>query len=695
MVRCGRVNRLGRRRRYGAKPLLQAIVLAGLNAGSLPGAPADEPATLQTNLCELSLQQLLDVSIVSASQRPQRIMETPAAAFIVTADDIRRSGAATVADALRMVPGITVGHLHNASWFVSSRGFFTTTDKLLVLVDGRSVYSPLHSGLPWDITDVPIEDVERIEVIRGPGGAVWGANAVNGVVNIITKNARDTQGTLISGGGGTEERIFGTSRYGGQAGSNTYYRIWAKGFERDGMADTRTQSAPSPPAPEWDGGRTGGRVDWSEAQDSAMLSGELFLYRYYLNPPHYSLTPPYYRTESDLMEATGGYVIGRYRHELSATSDWEVQAYFDHIDRQIPFLNSFIDTVDVGAKHHFRAGQRQDLVWGGGYRSVDYHHHDSFEFSLDPDGGNPDQMNLFAQDEIGIVPDRLALILGTKFEYGDLGGSEWQPTARLLFTPTTAQTLWFAVSRAVRSPSIVEQDGTVNGVVKPPDSTPGSLPTFLAAQGSDDFGSEKALAYEAGYRVQPLRNLFVDLATFYTEYRDVRTLDLTAPVTVESPVPHIEQPRVANNGLEGSIQGAELSVDWAPFSRWRLVSAYTYMTDKLERSEDSVGKAYGDTVSPDPRYAIDSGAPRNQISLRSSFDVTRRVDWDVWFRFVDDIEEVLVDEYETIDTRIAWRPRRGMELALVGQNLLEAKHAEVTPSYSVERGVYGKLTLEF
>lgn len=676
----------GAGRRSNLRILLLCAALGACRAA--PGAEAAAPAeaeTLQTNLVHLGLQQLLDVSIVSVARKPQRIMETPAAVFIITADDIRRSGATTIPDALRMVPGFNVGHFNTSTWGVSARGFFTQGNKLLVLLDGRTVYNPMYATVQWDLPDVLLEDIERIEIIRGPGASVWGANAMNGVVNIITKHARDTQGTLLSGGGGTEERAFGSARVGGRAGSNAFYRIWVKGFDRDAVADTGEGVIPEPPSEDWRGGRTGMRMDWESGRDSAMLSGELYLSTYDAGVFRYSLTPPYAESEMDRIDGTGGFLLGRARRRLSATDDIELQAYYDRIDRQGPFLNYYMDTLDFDARHRFAWGRRQDIVYGAGCRQMDYHYHDGFEYTLEPNDRSPYILSAFAQDQIGLVPDRLALVLGSKVEEYDVSGTEWQPTARLLFTPTTAQTYWAAVSHAARAPSFAEQDGRLYANVTPP-ATGSDVPTLSYLLGNRDFESEEVLAYEAGYRVGASRRLFIDLAGFFNEYDDLRTIEGGVPFSSDTPVPHTERPSSIDNRLHGTSWGGEASLDWRPRDDWRLAATYSYMDARTSL----------ESGSRDVRSRMTTwGTPRNQVSLRSAYDLTRNLEWDVWFRFVDDIPVTGVDEYLTADARLAWRPRKGLELAVVGQNLLQDQHSEYEAAYAVERSVYGKVTLLF
>ncbi len=406
-----------------------------------------------TDLTELSLEELMSVEVTSVSKKKQKFSESAAAIFVITQEDIRRSGVTSIPEALRMVPGIQVARGSNNQWNISSRGFNERfTNKLLVLIDGRTLYNPLFAGVTWETQDTMLEDIERIEVIRGPGGALWGVNAVNGVINIITKHAQDTQGLLVSGVAGTEEGIV-SIRQGGSHGSDFQYRLFAKYFNRDtsfnamgAHDDTRMF-------------RSGFRTDWQPAtQDHVMVQGELYTGDSGQQST-VATTPTFpfgFTTGNEDLEMSGGHVLTRWEHTWDSGSDMALQFFYDRYERTENTIKATIDTFDLDFQHRFGFFGNQELLWGLEYRYWVDDLKNTAGISVFPDSETFDLLSGFLQDEITLIPDTLIITIGTKLSHNDFTGFEYQPSGRFLWKPIDGHSIWGAVSRAVRVPSGLE-----------------------------------------------------------------------------------------------------------------------------------------------------------------------------------------------------------------------------------------------
>jgi iron complex outermembrane recepter protein len=651
---------------------------------------AAAPPSDEADLLQLSLEDLGKIKVTTVSRKSENIFNAAAAIHVITQEDIRRSGVNSLPEALRMAPGLEVARPNSRQWAISSRGFNDTfANKLLVLMDGRTLYTPLFSGVFWEEVDTVLEDVDRIEVIRGPGATLWGANAVNGVINILTKSARDTQGLLISGGGGLEERAFGTVRYGGQLGTNAFYRVYAKYFDRD---ESTLLDGGGGVGDSWWKTQQGFRLDWELNEINKLTLQSDYYYgdfggRYFLS----SFTPPGLFAKEIRTETKGFNTLGRWTHHFSSDSELALQAYYDRTDRSFGIGKELRDTVDIDLQHRFHLGGQHEIVWGGGYRySVD-------ELSQGPDLtlANPSRGvqlgSAFVQDEIALFSDRLHVTLGTKIEHNDFTGLEVQPSGRIAWRPNNRHTLWGAISRAVRTPSRTERD--IRIFVDPGNLLPPSLfPILVALEGNRDFDSEELLAYEMGYRVEVVPRLILDVAAFYNDYDRIRALK-TSPLEFQStPSPHLLIPVAFNNDLYGASYGTEASVTWQPFDRWRLRAGYTYLQMDL--------KTRGATPSV-TELVEKSGVPEHQFLLWSDADLGRHVEWGIGVRHVDELKAQLVAGYTALETRLAWKPTPNIELALIGRDLLDPEHREFAPSIltfrrvEVDRAVYGKLTLRF
>lgn len=644
------------------------------------------------DLLDLSLEQLMGLEITSVGKKSQRQSQSAAAVFVVRQDDLKRSGATSLPDALRMVPGLEVARIDSNKWAVSARGFNGRfANKLLVLIDGRLVYTPSFSGVYWDMQDVMLEDVERIEVIRGPGATLWGANAVNGVINIITKSASDTQGGLVSLGGGTVEQGFGAARYGVKLGESTYARVFAKGFNRASFETTSGLDS----GDQWHRGQGGFRVDHQlDGGGLATLEGDAYAGDIHQRIQQPSLNPLGMVYTQDNGRISGFNLLGRWRQPLSADSELSVQAYYSHTYRSEGYVTQSRDLYDLEFQHRFALSGGHDVVWGLGYRLNSDHFSQLPVVSFGTPSQDRQWFNAFAQDELALVEERLKLTLGCKFEYNEYTGFEGQPNLRLAWTPSDQHTLWGAISRAVRIPSRGEDDGRVVTFVNPGTPQTYGFPVIAQTVGNKRFQSEELLAYELGYRFIPSSAFSADLALFYNVYDHIRS-------TKEVIIPDLAQGviysnRYFANGYHGESYGAELAMDWKPFAIWRLQLGYTFLKMNLR------GDAFG---AP----ALAQSSPENQVSLRSELSLPHDAAFDLWFRYVDSILSGYpyltlaqpVNAYATLDARLAWKPLRGLELSLVGQNLLEAGHVEfIQESFGplptlIPRSVYFKLEWQF
>jgi iron complex outermembrane recepter protein len=647
------------------------IAIASAALLTAPAGRAAEPENV--DLLNLSIEDLMKVEVTTVSKRAQPLSQAPAAVTVITAEDIRRSGMTNVPDLLRMVPGLHVANIDSNTWAITARGFNSQfANKLLVMIDGRSVYTPLFSGVYWDVQDLLLEDIERIEVVRGPGGTLWGANAVNGVINIITKDAAQTQGLLATGLGGNVERAQAGVRYGGAISDSAHYRAYVKYMNRDDF-DGR---AGVPAHDEWDVTRGGFRADWRPT-----------------DADHLSLQGDYYGGESDetsllLSQSTsdlyGGNAIARWTHTLSEDSDVQLRVWYDRTERDGDLLHEDRDTYDAELQHRLRPFARHDLVWGAGYRLTADRIDNSSVVSFSPDSRRVQFANAFVQDEISVIEDLLSLTLGTKLEYNDYTHFEILPNARALLTPWERHSFWLAVSRAVRAPSRAENDVSLLVPSSPPP------PNFLLLNGDSGFDSEKVLAFELGYRAQPFSKLSFDVAAYYNVYNDVRSLEPGAAL-INFPGPGlITVPLNAQNELDARGYGVEISSAWNVVDFWRLDAGYTLMLLDVEQQNSLDPTAQGQ----------EEDTPAHQFHVRSRVDLPLHFEFDTAVYWVDNVSNQNVSDYARLDARLGWHPLPSLELAVAGQNLAQHDHDEFGPSFtalptSVPRSFYGKVTWRY
>jgi iron complex outermembrane receptor protein len=645
---------------------------------SVGNARAQTAATTNVDVSELPLEQLLkmDVTILKGHEP---LSQTPAAISIVTSDDIRRSGAMNIPEALRQVPGMEVAQVDASEWAVSARGFNDVfANKLLVLQDGRTVYSPIFSGVFWDVQGTMMEDIDRIEVIRGPGSTVWGANAVNGVINVITKSAKDTQGVLVSAGSGNIDQAFVNARYGGQFGSNVFYRVYGTYMDQDSFPQPNGREADNA----WQMGRGGVHLDWEATpRDLFTLQGDGYAGAVHQEFTIFDITSPTLTREApDRMDVSGGNVLGRWTHTFSDTSDLRMQLYYDRTEREAAVFGEKRDTVDIDAQHSFSLGDRNALTWGLAYRVSSDHTDRNKPITFSPADDTLNLFSTFAQDEITVLPDKVKLTLGTKIEHNDFSGWELEPGGRLAWTPDARNTLWASVSRSVRTPSRAEEGVNLDQIQPTPFG-----PVVLQIRGNRNFESENLTAYEAGYRVHPCDKASFDLAAFYNVYDDLRSIEPMGP-------PPIIPATLANN-LYGDTYGFEATTTLEVQPWWRVTPMYSLLKEQLHARNGSL-----DATSVRQEEGQD---PQQQFSLRSAMDLPRDISLDATLRYVDALPSLRVPSYVTMDARVAWRATKHLEFSIVGQNLFESRHAEFRPTFvqtepsDVPRSFYAKVTWHF
>jgi iron complex outermembrane receptor protein len=647
----------------------------------LGGGPA--PAGAQQDhfqLTDLSLEQLMQLEVTLAGRKEQTLLEAPAAIYVITQDDLHRAGVTSLPEALRLVPGMQVARSGASVWAITARGLNDRfADKLLVLIDGRSVYTPLFSGVFWDVQDTLIEDIDRIEVIRGPGAALWGANAVNGVINIVTKPAAATPGVLAIGSGGSEERGLGALRYGGALGETASYRAWIKYLAHDAFVARDGADA----GDDWEMLRGGFRLDWRpRAGDDVTLQGDLYggeVGETVLRP---ALAPPFATRVETRNDVAGGNLLGRWTRAFSPTSRAALQLYYDRTTREIFFAREDRDTVDLDFQHTFAWPARHEITWGLGYRFT----RDDFAggpiVTLDPASRGDHLASGFAQDELALLDRRLRLIAGVRLEHNDYSGVEVQPTGRVLWAPHERHALWAAVSRAVQTPSRAVHDGRVALGVAPAEDGSPVVPTIL---GTRSLRAQTVVAYEAGYRLRPWGRVLLDVAAFFNDYDDLLTLVPGDPFTEIGPPARTVVPLRLANGGSGEARGVEIAGSWTPTDWWRLSASYTRLDLRLSRS----------------LAAFEASNPRNQAQLHSSWNLPWRLELDALLFYVDNLPGQGVPSYLRLDGRLAWHATDRLELAVAGQNLNARRHRELGPAFpfllpeEVERNVYGRITLRF
>jgi iron complex outermembrane receptor protein len=636
-------------------------------------------------LKQLTLEQLGNIKVTTAQRAPEQVRKTSAAIFVITQEDIERSGATSIPEALRLVPGVEVARIDSNKWSIGIRGFGSRLSRdVLVLIDGRTVYTTLLAGTYWEVQNVLLQDVERIEVIRGPGATIWGPNALNGVINIITKSTKDTHGTLMTAGGGNVDQGFLNTRYGGGNGRTFDYRVYGLGFVRGPEYHSDGNNYDS-----WRALQGGGRMDFStNERDSFTLQGDIYDEGAGETVTAVTYARPYQQIVQGTELLSGGNILGRWEHTQGEGKDFQLQFYYDRTSRHEPNFADYRNTFDFDFLDRFRLPARQQITWGFGARASTGRNPTIVSGLYFIPGTRTDTLYTgFFQDEVGLVQDRLSLQFGTKLLKTNYTGFQLQPTARLLWTPTEKQTFWAAFTHALRTPSDAERAFYLTGFTG---SFVGGLPFFARFNANPNFESEQMNGYEWGYRNLVRKSLYFDFAAFFNHYNDLFSEDITgAPFVETNPAPtHVLLPADFGNGLLGTTRGIEVAPEWRPSRFWRLAASYSFLQMEIQKRPGSldVGSAPG----------IVGASPRHQVTAQSDFNLTKAVSLDLTYRFVSKLPAQKINAYSTGDVQFAWKPKPYIRFSIVGQNLLQPYHYEFAsdpgPNVAIKRSVYGQIT---
>jgi iron complex outermembrane receptor protein len=630
-------------------------------------------------LKSLSLEQLGKIEVVTETKEPTEVWNTPAAICVLTGDDIRRSGVTNIPDALRLVPGVNVARVSgDRNWVVAIRGLGDQYSKYVqVLIDGRSVYTPLFGGVFWTIDNVMLEDIDRIEVIRGPGGTIWGTDAVNGIINIITKSAKDSQGLLASAGGGSVDEDTEDLRYGSHS-HGFDFRVDGFGFVRGAEYHQDGQ-----PNYDWSRvGQVGFRSDRVSGQDSITFQGDAYLGHLGDAQALSTFTPPAAFTSYESTNVYGGNLLGRWRRDLPDKADLYLQGFWAHDYRVGPNFGETRDTFDIDFLHRTPATAWQQFTYGVGARWSP----STTQQTIPTDNFNPAAetesiYSGFLQEELRFIPDRLGLTLGSKLEHNSYTGFEYEPSGRLLFTPRADQSLWASISRAVRIPDRVDENIDVDIYV---------APFWGEIIGNTHLRAERLVAYEGGYRGLMGKRVYFTVSGFHNAYDDL--IAQSAPFLATATTPPFPPGSILigfqyQNGIKGTTDGFELAPEWQATSWWRFKTAYSYLHVNLV---DAPGFDYPLTLT-----TLHGSSPNSQVVARSLIDLPAHLEFDQTFRYIGALPAQDVPAYETADLRFGRHLAPGLDLSVVGQNLLQPHHAEFGispgPNVEIKRGVYAKL----
>jgi len=675
LVHCVRVSRRVR--------IFAATVL--IASAGLPSLSQQTP-----DLTQKSLEDLMNIEVTSVSKKEQTTSQAAAAVFVISRGDISRSGALSIPDLLRMVPGLDVAQIDAGKWAITARGFNGQySDKLLVMIDGRTVYTPIFAGVYWDSQNVPLDSIERIEVIRGPGAAVWGANAVNGVINIITRNAADTQGGYVGAGIGNIGTGTESIRYGGNAGRVGAYRVYAEGLHYNSLPTFTGLDGHD----DWRLINGGFRADTTlSAKDSLTTEGRAYAGDAgEMATVPISLLPPVTATVALNDGYSGWNLLTRWNRTISPRSDTSLQVYFDRTTRGDTTYEVGLNTFDIDFQHHIKVGTQQDVVWGLGYRLSSDGTTPTLRIIFTPNNRVTQLFSSFAQDDITILPNRLHLSLGARIEHNDYTGLGFEPSGSLAWTPDTKNMVWAAISGADRTPSRADHDFRINYAAVP---GPGNMPILISLIGVPNFRNEHLTAYQAGYRSTLTSRFSVDSTIFYNRYRDVESVEpgSTAIETIPAPV-HLLMSSYLGNGLYGETHGIELFANWKVASAWTLSPGYTFFSMHVHPfagSQDFTAAA-----------ADEGGTPDHQAQLRSTISLPRNLQWNASMYFVNRLPAVSFPSYTRVDTSLIWHAGERISVSLVGQNLLRNLHPEYAGSSSsvqsgmMERSAYAKITWSY
>jgi iron complex outermembrane receptor protein len=644
-------------------------------------AQTETPSERQ--LKQLTLEQLGNVEVVTRSKAPEQVWKTPAAVYVITQDEIRRAGVTSLPEALRLAPGVEVERISEDTWSIGVRGFASRLNRsVLVLIDGRSVYTTLIAGTYWEVQDTMLEDVDRIEVIRGPGGTVWGPNAVNGVINIITKSSKQTQGALVSAISGNLQKGVLSARYGSATPGGLTYRFYGKAFDRGPQYHIDHNNYDH-----WRAIQSGFRADVvANQRDSFTFSGDIYAQTAGETVTRTSYTPPFSEVATGNADLSGANILGRWTRTFREGDDMQVQAYFDRTVRHEPNFGDIRNTFDIDFLQRFHLNPSNHVSWGLGARaSAGYQPTVVSGLYFNPNHRTDQLYTAFLLDDITLVPDHLMAEVGTKLLRTNYTGFEAEPSGRLLWTRTPTESFWLAVTRAVRTPSDGERDFFLSGFLG---FTQG-LPFFARFNANRTFHSEQLNGYELGARKLIGRNLYIDAAGFFNQYYDLFSEEITgAPFVETNPQPaHLLLPAQFRNGLYGSTTGGEIAPEWKPAKFWRLRGSYSFLRMSLKK-----GSASADVGTP---ASIESQTPQHELRVQSDFDISKKLELDLDYRYVSALAKYEIPAYSTGDVRAGWNFNRNFDLSFVGRNLLQPRHFEFPsdpgPNVAIKRSFFFEL----
>jgi iron complex outermembrane recepter protein len=631
----------------------------------------------------LSPEQLFGATVISASRSEESLWDAAAAIYVITSADIERSGATSIPEALRLAPGVQVSRAQNSVWAISVRGFNTAlANKLLVLIDGREVYDPLFSGVYWDIQDTAIEDIDRIEVIRGPGASLWGANAVNGVINIITKGSADTQGWMASAVAGNQERVALTARYGGALGDNAHWRVYGRYFDR---LDHNTPAGAASNG-DWQAWRGGFRIDAEPStRDTITIQGDAYRSDTGQLRSVPTLSAPYALIQRDDISSHGANVLSRWGRALENGGQFTTQLYFDFTSRDQLSLKDQRSTADLDVQYEFPDIAAHDLIVGARFRhTAERITPTAIVYAADR-SHDEDLLSAFVQDRITLAADAWYLTVGSKFDNNDYTGFEVQPNIRLQWIDGDRQTAWASISRAVRTPSELERELFVVAGVIPPAMFP--VPVSVELQPSSSFESEELVAYEIGYRRQLAPNLQLDLTAFHNDYEGLATLTLLPFQVVAVPL-HLLLPIAYTNQTDAQTHGVEAVMTWRASEQLNFSATYSFLDVEMHGPPANLAIA---------SESAETTSPRNQANVRAQWDVSDAMSLDATLYYVDSLPAFQLDATTRLDLRFGWRLTDDVQLDLVGQGLLDDARREFGAASGlnateIERSVYARLT---
>ena len=635
-----------------------------------------EEDLLDLDFFEMSLEDLGEIQISLASKKEENLFDVPAAAYVITSEDIKRSGATTIPEILRGVPGITVARINSNSWVITSRDYLSEyANKLLILIDNRSIYSPLFGGTFWDMQHLMLEDVERIEIIRGPGGALWGANAVNGIINIITKKASDTQGGLASAIVGTEVRSQANLRYGGQLiNDKTHYRVFGRYYNQDAGYN----SSDSSKVDDWDVLQSGLRID-SQLNETESLTIDYGIYDGQIGSfiPRYEESAPFpvLVSEAENVNVRGTHILGRWTKQIDSESEATFQTYYDRAERHQEVLDYTTNTIDLDFQYRFMLNDNHELTWGVGYRHINDQGDGGLDLVFERERSTTNLYSGFIQDRIALSPE-FSLTLGTKFEHFTYTGFNYQPSAKITWKPDNNKMLWASISRAVHTPNRVGYD--INTTI----SYTGPFKTYFKS--NKDLENESLIAYETGYRQKLSDDTTIDLALFFNDYSNMPS----AVMGMDPGNTAMYLQSEVNSNSES--YGFETTLEHRINNKWTVNANYSFIRMFYDVGSSTIAN-YEEQFKDEP--------PRNQASIRSHMKLSDKLELDVMGYYVDNISKYNIHGYFDMDVRLGWKIDKDTDFEIVGHNLLDSHRQEYigfkSAQTDVQRGLFARFTRKF